>query len=99
MARLVGQHLSTSLGQQIVIDNRPGASGILGAEVVPNAPPDGYTLLVANVSLIVNPYLYAKTPCDPLTDFLPVTMVDSAPLPLVVHPSVPPKSVPDLVAY
>ena len=54
MARLVGQHLSTSLGQQIVIDNRPGASGILGAEVVAKAPPDGYTLLIANVSLIAS---------------------------------------------
>src|SRR5216684_7665750 len=89
MARLVGQHLSTSLGQQIVIDNRPGASGILGAEVVAKAPPDGYTLLIANVSLIVNPYLYAKMPYDPLTDFMPVTMVNSAPLQLVVHQSVP----------
>ncbi len=57
VARLVGQHLSASLGQQIVIDNRPGASVILGAEVVAKAPPDGHTLLIANVSLIVNPYL------------------------------------------
>jgi tripartite-type tricarboxylate transporter receptor subunit TctC len=99
MARLVGQHLSMSLGQQIVIDNRPGASGILGAEVVAKAPPDGYTLLIANVSLIVNPYLYAKMPYDPLTDFMPVTMVNSAPLQLVVHPSVPANSVAELVAY
>jgi tripartite-type tricarboxylate transporter receptor subunit TctC len=99
MARLVGQHLGASLGQQIVIDNRPGASGILGSEVVAKAPPDGYTLLIANVSLIVNPYLYAKMPYDPLADFMPITMVNSAPLQLVVHPSVPASSVSELVAY
>ena len=99
MARLVGQRLSESLGQQIVIDNRPGASGILGSEVVAKAAPDGYTLLIANVSLIVNPFLYSKMPYDPLTDFLPVTMVNSAPLQLVVHPSVPANSVAELVAY
>src|SRR3984893_11304974 len=99
MARLVGQHLSARIGQQIVVDNRPGASGILGSEVVSRAPPDGYTLLIANVSLIVNPYLYAKMPYDPLADFMPVTMVNSAPLQLVVHPSVPANSVAELVAY
>ena len=99
MARLVGQRLSESLGQQIVIDNRPGASGILGSEVVAKAPSDGYTLLIANVSLIVNPYLYAKMPYDPLADFMPVTMINAAPLQLVVHPSVPAHSVAELVAY
>jgi tripartite-type tricarboxylate transporter receptor subunit TctC len=99
MARLIGHRLSESLGQQIVVDNRPGASGILGSEVVAKAAPDGYTLLIANVSLIVNPYLYSKMPYNPLTDFLPVTMVNSAPLQLVVHPSVPANSVAELVAY
>ena len=99
MARLIGHRLSESLGQQIVVDNRPGASGILGSDVVAKAAPDGYTLLIANVSLIVNPYLYSKMPYDPLTDFLPVTMVNSAPLQLVVHPSVPANSVAELVAY
>src|SRR5262245_4776626 len=59
MARIVAQKLGENLGQQVVVDNRPGASGILGAEVVAKAPNDGYTLLIANVSLIVNPYLYA----------------------------------------
>jgi tripartite-type tricarboxylate transporter receptor subunit TctC len=99
MARLIGQHLGARLGQQIVIDNRPGASGIVGSEVVANAAPDGYTLLVANVSLIVNPYLYAKIPYDPLADFVPITMINTAPLQLVVHPSVPVSSVAELVAY
>jgi tripartite-type tricarboxylate transporter receptor subunit TctC len=99
MARLVGQHLSVGIGQQIVIDNRPGASGILGSEVVSRAAPDGYTLLIANVSLVVNPYLYPKMPYDPLKDFMPVTMVNSAPLMLVVHPSITAKSVTELIAY
>jgi tripartite-type tricarboxylate transporter receptor subunit TctC len=99
MARLVGQHLSASIGQQIVIDNRPGASGILGSEVVSRAVPDGYTLLMANVSLVVNPYLYPKMPYDPLKDFMPITMVNSAPLLLVVHPSIAAKSVTELIAY
>jgi len=99
MARLVGQKLGESLGQQVVIDNRPGASGILGSEVVAKAPSDGYTLLIANVSLIVNPYLFAKMPYDPLADFVPVTMVNTAPQQLVVHPSVPAASVAELVAY
>ena len=99
MARLIGQHLSVSIGQQIVIDNRPGASGILGSEVVSRAVPDGYTLLIANVSLVVNPFLYPKMPYDPLTDFMPVTMVNSAPLLLVVHPSIAAKSATELIAY
>jgi tripartite-type tricarboxylate transporter receptor subunit TctC len=99
MARLVGRHLSARIGQQIVIDNRPGASGILGSEVVSRAPPDGYTLLISNVSLVVNPFLYPKMPYDPLADFMPVTMVNSAPLLLVVHPSIAAKSVTELIAY
>jgi len=99
MARLVGQKLGENLGQQVVIDNRPGASGILGSEVVAKAAPDGYTLLIANVSLIVNPYLYARMPYDPLVDFMPVTMVNTAPQQLVVHPSVPATTVAELVAY
>ncbi|HEV7803136.1 MAG TPA: tripartite tricarboxylate transporter substrate binding protein [Burkholderiales bacterium] len=99
MARLVGQHLGASIGQQIVIDNRPGAGGIPGTEVVSRAPPDGYTLLMTNVALAVNPYLYPKLPYDAVKDFMPVTMVNSAPLLLVVHPSIAAKSVKELVAY
>jgi tripartite-type tricarboxylate transporter receptor subunit TctC len=99
MARLVGQQLSASIGQQIVIDNRPGAGGIPGTEVASKAAPDGYTLLMTNVALAVNPYLYPKLPYDALRDFTPVTMVNSAPLLLVVHPSLAAKSVKELVAY
>jgi tripartite-type tricarboxylate transporter receptor subunit TctC len=99
MARLIGQHLGVGIGQQIVIDNRPGASGILGSEVVSRAVTDGYTLLIANVSLVVNSYLYPKMPYDPLKDFVPITMVNSAPLLLVVHPSIAANSVAELIAY
>ena len=99
MARLVGQHLGTALGQQVVIDNRPGAGGIVGAEVVARAEADGYTLLMGNTALMVGPYLYAKLSFDPLTDFVPVAMVNSAPLLLVTNPSVPVQSVRELIAY
>jgi tripartite-type tricarboxylate transporter receptor subunit TctC len=98
MARLVGPPLSVSLGQQIVIDNRPGAGGILGADIVSKAPADGYTLLMANISLAVNLYLYPSLPFDPVRDFMPVTMVNSAPLQLLVHPTVPATSVAALIA-
>jgi tripartite-type tricarboxylate transporter receptor subunit TctC len=99
MARLVGRHLAESLGQQVVIDNRPGAGGIVGAEVVAKAEPDGYTLLMGNTALVVSPYLYAKLPFHPLSDFVPITLVNTAPLLLVVHPSVPAQSVQELIAY
>lgn len=99
MARLVGSHLATALGQQVVIDNRPGAGGIVGAEVVAKAEPDGYTLLMGNTALVVSPYLYAKLPFNPRIDFVPVGMVNSAPLLLVVNPSVPVQSVQEFIAY
>jgi tripartite-type tricarboxylate transporter receptor subunit TctC len=99
MARLIEQRLGASLGQQIVIDNRPGAGGIPATEYVAKAAPDGYTLLMTNVSLAANPYLYSKLPFDPLKDLVPVTMINSSPLLLVVHPSVPVTSVKELLAY
>jgi tripartite-type tricarboxylate transporter receptor subunit TctC len=98
MGRLVAQHLSVALGQQVVVDNRPGAAGIVGTEAAVKAPADGYTLLVVNISLAVNPHLYAKLPYDSARDLIPVTMINGAPLMLVVHPSVPAQSVADLVA-
>ena len=98
MARLVGQHLSPAIGQQVVIDNRPGGGGIPGTEIVSRTTPDGYTLLMTNVALAVNQYLYPKLPYDAVKDFMPVTQVNSAPLMLVVHPSVAAKSVQELVA-
>ncbi|MBV8191785.1 MAG: tripartite tricarboxylate transporter substrate binding protein [Alphaproteobacteria bacterium] len=99
MARLVGSRLGEALGQPVVIDNRPGAGGIVGAEVVAKAEADGSTLLMGNIALVVSPYLYARLPFDPLADFVPVTRVNSSPLLLVVHPAVPAQSVTELIAY
>jgi tripartite-type tricarboxylate transporter receptor subunit TctC len=99
MARLVGQHLSAGLGQPVVIENRPGAGGIPGMEAASKAAPDGYTLLMTNVILAVNSYLYPKLPYDPVKDFMPVTLVNTAPLMLVVHPTVAANSVKELIAY
>lgn len=98
MARLLSAHLGPALGQQIIIDNRPGAGGTIGADVVAKAPPDGYTMLMGNPSLVVNPFLMAKMPYDPMTDFIPLTLVNTAPLLLVAHPSLPANSVAELIA-
>ncbi len=99
MARIVAQKLSEKIDQQVVVDNKPGAGGNVGAEIVAKAAPDGYTMLMANTALTVAPYLYAKMMFDPLVDLVPVTMVNSAPLMLVVHPSLPAKSVTEFLFY
>src|SRR5438874_1762249 len=98
MARLVGQHLGAALGQPIVVENRAGAGGIAGTDAAAKAAPDGYTFLMTNVSLVTSAYLYARLPYDPQKDFVPVTLVATAPLMLVVHPSVAAKSVQELIA-
>ncbi len=99
MARLIAQKLSDSLGQQVVVDNRPGASGIIGTDIVAKAQPDGYTVLMMSLTFTVNPSLFSRLPYDTVRDFTPVTLVASAPLMLVVHPSLPAKSVPEFIAY
>ena len=99
MARMIGLHLTVRLGQQVVIDNKPGAGNNLGAEFVAKAPADGYTLLMCNSSLAVADYLYARLGYRPMIDLLPVTQVNSAPLMLVLHPSLPARSVVELIAY
>jgi tripartite-type tricarboxylate transporter receptor subunit TctC len=99
MARLLAQHLTEQLGQQVVVDNKPGAGGNVGAEIVAKAPPDGYTLLIANQAMLVSPFLYAHMGYDPLKDLLPVTMINSAPLMLVVNPALPVKSFKELLDY
>lgn len=97
IARILGQKMTETWGQPVVIDTRAGASGIIGTEIVMRAPHDGYTLLHANMSQwATNPSLY-KTNYDTLRDFAPVSMVATAPQLLVVHPGVPVKSVRDLV--
>jgi tripartite-type tricarboxylate transporter receptor subunit TctC len=99
--RYLAQKLTESLGQQVVVDNRAGANGIIGADLVAKATPDGYTLLMgASPTLGVNPTLYAgKVPYDPLRDFTPITLVAKGPSALASHPGVPVKTLKDLIAY
>ncbi|MBI4195014.1 MAG: tripartite tricarboxylate transporter substrate binding protein [Betaproteobacteria bacterium] len=99
IARQVGQKLSAAFGQQVLVDNRPGAGGTIGAELAAKSPPDGYTLFLAGVaSHGINPNLRKKLPYDPLRDFDAVSLIASAPLLVVVHPSLPVKSVKELIA-
>ena len=99
VARLVGHKLSEDLGQQVIAENRPGASGIIGAEIAVQALPDGYTLFFGSSgNLSANPSLYAKLPYKPLRDFQPISLTTRGPQILVVHPSVPAKSVKELIA-
>ncbi len=99
IARIIGQKLTENLGQQIVVDVRPGAGGSIGTLATARAVPDGYTLLLANISTHgINPALYPKLPYDSVNDFAPVSMVAVTPFVLVVHPSVPVHSVKQLIA-
>lgn len=97
MARLVAQKLSDALKQQFYVENRPGAGGNIGMAEVARAKPDGYTLLVASSSYVVNPSLYAKAPYDPYKDFAPITLAAASPNILVVNASFPAKSVKELI--
>ena len=99
LARVLGQKLGDTWGQQVVVDNRVGANGIIGTEAAAKAAPDGYTVYLGNIStLAVNPHLYQKLPYDSVRDFAPVTMAATIPVVLVVHPSLPVKSVKELIA-
>ena len=97
IARIVSQKLSDTLGQQFYVENVGGAGGNTAAGQVARAPADGYTLMVVSTGFVVNPSLYAKVPYDPVKDFAPVTLVAASPNVLVVNPSVPANSVPELV--
>jgi tripartite-type tricarboxylate transporter receptor subunit TctC len=98
LARIVGQRLGENLGQQVVIDNRPGASGIVGSEIIARSTPDGYNLLMVFPSHPVNPHLFAKVPYDTVKAFAPITMVSTVQLVLTLHAGVPAKNVQELVA-
>ena len=99
VARSIGQELSRSWGQPVIVDNRPGAGGNIGADLVAKAPPDGYTILMGAVSThAINVTLYSKLPYDPINDFAPITLVTSVPNVLVLHPSVPAHNVTELIA-
>lgn len=99
VSRALGQRLSTVLGQSVIIDNRAGADGMIGTEQVARSTPDGYTLLVSSTGpMVINPGFNLKMPYDTLKDFAPISLVVVQPLCLVVHPSLPVKSLKELVA-
>ena len=98
VARAVAQRLSEAFGQTVAVDNRPGAGGNIAAEYVVKAAPDGYTILTAFPGLAINPSLYAKLSYDPLRDLAPVVLISAAPLLMVTHPSLPVKTVKELIA-
>ena len=100
LARLIGARLTEAWGQRVIVDNRPGANGLIGADLVARAAPDGYTLLLMDVgNLAISPSLYPKIPFDMLRDFAPVTTLTYSPHALSTHPSVPVRSVKELIAF
>ena len=98
IARTVGQKLTESMGQAVVIDNRGGSGGNIGADIVAKAAPDGYTLLMAIVSFAINPSLYSKSPFDPVKDFAPITRTGAATIIFVASPAVGAKTIKDMIA-
>ena len=99
MARTVAQKLNESWQQAVVVENKPGASGSVGSEIVAKSAPDGYTLLVQGTQHAINLSLYKQLPYDTLRDFVPINYIASAPFLLVLHPSVPANTVAELIAY
>jgi tripartite-type tricarboxylate transporter receptor subunit TctC len=98
VGRLVAQHLAERLGTPFVVDNRPGATGNIGAELVKNANPDGYTMLLTAANLVTSPPLYPRTPFDPVKDFAPITQLTLSPNIWVVHPTFPAQTMKELIA-
>ena len=98
MGRMLAQKLGEALGQQMAVDNRAGASGVIGTDIVAKAAPDGYTLVLSQASLAINPSMIKKLPYNAIRDFAPVSTVMAAPFVLTVHPSVPAKTVTQLIA-
>ena len=97
IARMVGQRLGAAVNQQVVIDNRPGASGNIAAEIVARSPADGYTLIVVTASHVINPSLYSKMSYDPIKDFTGITQLTAQPYLFVINPNVPAKTVKEFV--
>jgi tripartite-type tricarboxylate transporter receptor subunit TctC len=98
LGRLVAQRLSTLYAQQVVIDNRTGAGGHLGAEIVVRSPPDGYTLMIGSIGIHAAHGIYTKLPYDPAKDLQPVILLAEVPLVMLVHPSLPPRNVKEFIA-
>ncbi len=100
LARALGPHVTQAWGQPVIVENRTGANGNIGADFVAKSAPDGYTMLLSDVgALAINPSVYASMPFDPVKDFSPIVMVSYSPHVLAVHPSVPVHSVQELIAY
>lgn len=99
LSRAIGQKLTEEWKQQVIVDNRPGASANIGAEIVVKSPPDGYTLLAASTIHTINPSLYSKLSYDPVRDFTPITLIAATSQVLAVHPSVPVRTVKEFIAY
>jgi tripartite-type tricarboxylate transporter receptor subunit TctC len=98
VGRLLAAKLSETLGQQMVVDNRSGASGVIGTEIVMSSPPDGYTLLINTIPFVTNQFLMPRAPYDPLRDFVSISLVASSPSFVTVHPSLPVRSILELIA-
>ncbi|MCE2947905.1 MAG: tripartite tricarboxylate transporter substrate binding protein [bacterium] len=98
-ARLVGARLAQRLGQPVVVDNRPAAAGVVGADLVAKAVPDGHTVLTASVTFVISAALQKGLPFDAFRDFAPITLLIAAPMGVLVHPSVPAKNIAELVAH
>jgi len=100
LARALAQGLTESFGQQVIVENKPAGAGHIGMDFVAKAAPDGYTLLVAaDASFVADPHLYSKLPYDPINDFIPISGLGISPQALLLHPSVPPNTLSELVAY
>ena len=98
VGRILATKLTENLGRQVIVDNRAGASGVIGSEIVAKASPDGYTLLINTLPLVTNQFLMPRVPYDPIRDFEPISMVTSSPAFVTVHPSVPVRSIKELIA-
>src|SRR5438132_14088863 len=98
VGRLLAVKLSQTLGQQMVVDNRAGASGLIGTQIVMNSPPDGYTLLINTIPFVTNQFLMSRAPYDPLRDFVAISLVASSPSLVSVHPALPVGSIQELIA-
>src|SRR3954454_13603516 len=99
VARAFAQQLAATIGQSVIVDNRPGASGTVGAAIAAKAAPDGYTALFVASTFAINSSLYKNLPYDQVQDFQPLTLIASTPFVLLLHPSVPARTVKELIAY
>ena len=99
LARVIGQKMAERWGQQVIIDNRPGANQIIAAGLTVSAAPDGYTLQMIPAGFAINPSMHKRLPYDPIRDFTPVSMVADVPNVMVVHPGIPVKNVAEFIAY